>query len=765
MSKFRFGFNINGNNVGDETYFLNFIEKLRPSWVLVMSNQTLANKIIDRTNGQTTVIDRAYSGHDGSQWQFMSPRDYAQELMGGKNKHLWKYILNEPWAGTAELKKLVNWVSEVVAIMTDNGFKVVAPNFPTGNGETWQIDAGYFDPLLYRMNERRGNALFATHEYAGIALPAGVGLTSSWDMLDKEKMHPSKWVDVSDLGDFMNKRTEHLWHLLRSSWYLVRAKELGIPTLDVVITEFGWDRLPDMTQGQNHIFDALQKRYGIANTYSVLQGPYSLANIWDYYWKDLGWSTAKAIVEQFRWADSIYPDNYLSLMPFMWTVGDMWSDNRGYDYAKDYELHEMLIEWSNELHNDDDNGIPTVPPVIDPIPEPEPPIDEGNDDMVDILEYLKGDGRTYELAYEFPIGTDTQWSVIQTDLVPNQSTFFHTKGHYGYPAMWEELWYDNNFVYRGTDTSPSMDELYNVYENANYGQRWIPRFVKEGDIHLAVPTVYFWFKKAGANGEPVPVPNKAPYPFPHYIKVKKIYDRYTFQESGITLNGVLHLEGYTQRDGKLGDIFEEYWYAKGFGLVGWSNSADWKSWIRSTTPSNPQKLQRMNISWLTLPAHALPEPIEPTPTPDPTPEPEPDNNTFPLDDSRWLKIYASSTGTTGTRVRQRPTTSSTTVGAVYKDTPAMIIKEEARVQSDGTWYPIRLNTNSDSTHETGDFANSGWCRADVFSYRVYTPPTNKASRTISYEYDENDLKVKAINESINSLIVLLRLEGIDVNEI
>ena len=749
--RFRFGFNINGGHVGDENYFLDFTKALNPAWVLVMSNDILADKITNITNGNTEVIARYWSGDDGSQWQHMSPRDYANSLMVG-NKHHWKYILNEPWAKAPEIPRMANWIAEVVSIMVDNGYKVIAPNFPPGNGETWQIDNGYFDNLLKTMATYKGRAMFATHEYSGVTLPSGVGTFGIWDLLDKDKLHPDNWPDVDDLGNFTEERRGNLWHLLRSTWFTNRAKSLGLGELDVVITEFGWDRMVDMTQGQNHIFDALEKRYGVAGNYSTLQGPYSLANIWDYYWSELGWSTSRAIVEQLKWADSIYPDNYQSMLPFMWTIGENgdvnWSGDRGYDYANDKELHQLLLDWSAGIQEEPEE--PVEPPVI---------IGD-TDTMIDLLEYVRGDGRVYELSYDFPGGPGTGIQVLQTDREPNSPRFFQTKGFYGYPADWEEMWYDATYVYRGTDISPSQTELYQTYENGEYGQKWSKRFIKVGSpAHLAVPEVIFRYNADGRN-----VPNKDPYLFPHYIQLKNVYAKFTFQ-SGITLNNVIELHGFLSdgNDG-VGANFERYWYAKGYGLVAWENPFNgWQSWISKVDGRGSERLTMKVVPWLKLPV--LPN-VPDTPPVDTGEEPDTAVYTYPLTDTRWEKTWLSSTGVTGTNVRQKSTTKSTVIGSVSKDTPALILQDEKRiVNGEHVWYPVRLNTNISATHDTGDFSNSGWIRADVFTYRIYEEPKEPEEvvelETLAFllKYNKNNEEQVLIVDNISNLIKLLEYEA------
>lgn len=82
------------------------------------------------------------------------------------------------------------------------------------------------------------------------------------------------------------------------------------------------------------------------------------------------------------------------------------------------------------------------------------------------------------------------------------------------------------------------------------------------------------------------------------------------------------------------------------------------------------------------------------------------------------------------------------------------------------WYPVRLNTSALMTHETGDYANFGWIRADVLRYRYYEPPAIVTPEeneigvvTIEYEYSILNEKHVAIHEAIFNIVNLMELEG------
>src|ERR1700750_481035 len=103
---------------------------------------------------------------------------------------------------------------------------------------------------------------------------------------------------------------------------------------------------------------------------------------------------------------------------------------------------------------------------------------------VDLLDYLRGDGRLYELVNTFNTAEGTQTQTEATNV------FYHVKN-----SQWEELWGDDVFIYRGTDTSPGNGQLYMLSENNHYGSAWAPRFVNVGDVFRRSATV-IWRQKS-----------------------------------------------------------------------------------------------------------------------------------------------------------------------------------------------------------------------------------------------------------------------------
>lgn len=174
-------------------------------------------------------------------------------------------------------------------------------------------------------------------------------------------------------------------------------------------------------------------------------------------------------------------------------------------------------------------------------------------DGFDMAQFMIGDGRLYEV-----------WQSINNSQARHQtqieaSKFFHTKN-----SEWEELWATNNHIYRGTDTSPGNGQYYTLrdFENGNwrYGSRWAPRFWKVGDIYERNPLVTF-YTKDGCNVV-------AQGTHKTWLKFEAYHQTFTFP-SGITLDNVVQFAWLLSPNAQ---PTERYYYAQGYGLVGWSSN-------------------------------------------------------------------------------------------------------------------------------------------------------------------------------------------------
>jgi hypothetical protein len=200
----------------------------------------------------------------------------------------------------------------------------------------------------------------------------------------------------------------------------------------------------------------------------------------------------------------------------------------------------------------------------------------------DMLKFLRGDGRLYDLRFNWAGGGSQR---LQT--LVEGDRFYHVKFR-----EWEELWADEQFIYRGTDTSPGGGEVYTLTENGQYGSPWIPRRMTIGVTFRRTPLVIFRRKSDG-----VEVPGKK---FVHttWIKLEEVRSSHKFS-SGIELKNVAVLAALEDAGGKPGTApFERYYYAENYGLVAWQGSLGESviehEFALGTAPNNEREV----ISWL-----------------------------------------------------------------------------------------------------------------------------------------------------------------------
>lgn len=200
----------------------------------------------------------------------------------------------------------------------------------------------------------------------------------------------------------------------------------------------------------------------------------------------------------------------------------------------------------------------------------------------DMLDYLRGDGRVYELAFDWGGGGRQR---VQTQVEGDR--FYHVKH-----GEWEELWADEHFIYRGTDTSAGGGEVYTLTENGRYGSPWIPRRMTVGVPFQRTPQVIFRRKSDG-----VEIPGKK---FVHvtWIMLEAVHRSLTLS-NGVTLPDVAVLVAYEDQGGQpKATPFERYYYAKGYGLVGWEGALGRSVLAAEVSAATRVAMPREVLPWL-----------------------------------------------------------------------------------------------------------------------------------------------------------------------
>jgi len=230
------------------------------------------------------------------------------------------------------------------------------------------------------------------------------------------------------------------------------------------------------------------------------------------------------------------------------------ADNTGNILEGNSHLHLTLYHDAAEPGGATYEGYPHK--IVSPMPFLLALLSPRHSGKVDLLSYLRGDGRLYEVKNSW--GSQER---MQTQIEGDR--FYHTKNQ-----QWEELWADDQHVYRGTDTSPGNGRYYTLREGDRYGSKWARRFMSVGEQYRSNPTVTFYRKSDCRRTDEKGGIQES------WIKLIAIHPQRTFR-SGIRLNDVVEIGRLLSPNG---EPAERYFYARGFGLVGWEGSIG-TSWI------------------------------------------------------------------------------------------------------------------------------------------------------------------------------------------
>ncbi|MEZ4516681.1 MAG: NBR1-Ig-like domain-containing protein [Chloroflexota bacterium] len=188
-----------------------------------------------------------------------------------------------------------------------------------------------------------------------------------------------------------------------------------------------------------------------------------------------------------------------------------------------------------------------------------------DENTVNLLDYIQGDGQLYEMKYIFETAAGLHIGQQRIQTQSEGSRFYIVKNQ-----EWEELWYDDDFIYRGTDTSPGNGNFYTLMEDNRYGSPWVPRQMAQGNFFRRSPTVVSRRKKDcnvnfQLSGTHIT-----------WIRLEAIYSELRLpntegeEPTGILVEDVIELAAYNDNDGSPATRpFERYYYAKGLGMVMW----------------------------------------------------------------------------------------------------------------------------------------------------------------------------------------------------
>ena len=183
----------------------------------------------------------------------------------------------------------------------------------------------------------------------------------------------------------------------------------------------------------------------------------------------------------------------------------------------------------------------------------------------DLLPYLRGDGRLYEMKYIFDAPNGPLIGQQRAQTQHEGARFYQTKN-----SEWEEMWADDRFIYRGTDTSPGSGNFYTLMDGERYGTTWVPRFMAVDQLYRRSVVVVSRRKgncvmNSHLSGRHIT-----------WVRLEAIHNSLTLPDvegrpgRGHQVDDVVVLAAYNEAKGRPAEKpFERYYYAKGFGLVMW----------------------------------------------------------------------------------------------------------------------------------------------------------------------------------------------------
>lgn len=340
----RISYNINGEAVPDTAYLLHVMTNPCKTTALVMNNLGLAARIKELCP-DTIVVSRNYSSLEGDEWVLRSAQNIVAQWQREGHPEIVRHSTNEPSFGRGlRLQQFVQAECELMRLARAAGFTVAMGNFSVGIFEASDIDAGLFDPYLRCLNQY-GHYL-ALHEYSLGVLAFGIGQWQPQCLLDRLCVQANRWqAEPLRIGRVWSDgiwQQPPYWYLGRGIWWINRADLIGIARPQILVTEFGWDNLPNIKS----YIEPLRWQYGIDRYFDDMRGVNTYQNLWAWYWPR--WSFAQAACEQLKWADRIYPPEYLGFALFTWSTNPHWlqTDFSGRENPSHYELHQCLEDYS-----------------------------------------------------------------------------------------------------------------------------------------------------------------------------------------------------------------------------------------------------------------------------------------------------------------------------------------------------------------------------------------------------------------------------------
>lgn len=332
----RIGYNINAMGIRDIGALEQHLIKLQPTMIVVMDGIQLADRLYHLLGRKCLVIHRDYSSLEGSEWRERSPEDFVNTWVRQGYPHIMRYTTNEP--DLSDLPAFIAHQVKTLELASAAGLRVSAGQFAVGTWHEDDVVAGRYDDLLYTLALHPEHNL-GVHEYGAGVLPMCFPKTADEvptplpdSLFNKQVAQPHRWITRQQLDLIQaNDGITPFYFLRRSDWFIHRAKILKIHTPNIAITEGLWD---DIVQNWSHAKERFQE--WAEAPYSIPRGVFGYRRYFNHMLPQ--WSFARAVVEQLKWALSIYPDKYIGIALFAWNTGWDFDINTGIGIGMDFSI-------------------------------------------------------------------------------------------------------------------------------------------------------------------------------------------------------------------------------------------------------------------------------------------------------------------------------------------------------------------------------------------------------------------------------------------
>ncbi|MCI0349281.1 MAG: hypothetical protein L0Z53_07645, partial [Acidobacteriales bacterium] len=260
------GFNANGNALGDEGFFLDTVKAWQSPALLMMNGiegTNPANIVVRASRLQETwsgiTIYRPFEERfEGRPWE-RPISDHLAFLRRFQAPWLWWNIANEPKpSGEAETRLMCKWFADLIRAAGD--LRLVVYNAGVGTFERSHIEAGWYDDLLIALAENAHKSInvngvlwpqfmLGSHSAAywhGIPSVHCAGRNPA-DLIHPERLKEENWPTREQIFD---ADTSDNWIAFRDWWFVERTRKLrqGAPDIQIIATEAGFENIPKIRE-------------------------------------------------------------------------------------------------------------------------------------------------------------------------------------------------------------------------------------------------------------------------------------------------------------------------------------------------------------------------------------------------------------------------------------------------------------------------------------------------------------------------------------